>query len=174
MIEVSGVNFTDIWCGSFKGKEPKFSRSALHVCGSCFKNLAFPCLLSKRHIIDRGKNFQTTKTHSCVYLRSPVYSYLLSLIGQSSCTKTLRTFTDTLLVNSTCRRFSLMCIRPLVTGSLNLVPGFHPAWPDEIGNEVDKFDSQLASQPVSRLYSEMLLHSLIWHGHVAMLRDNNS
>ena len=52
MIEVSSVNFTD------KGKEPNFSRSVLHVRSSCFKNLAFPCRLYKRHNIDC---IQTTK-----------------------------------------------------------------------------------------------------------------
>ena len=33
----------------------------------------------------------------------------------------------------------------VMTGSLNLVPGFYPALPDEIGNEVDKSDTWLQS-----------------------------
>ena len=42
--------------------------------------------------------------------------------------------------------FSFVCIFwLLMTGSLNLVPGLYLAWPDEIGNEVDKSNSQPVS-----------------------------
>ena len=38
-----------------------------------------------------------------------------------------------------------------MSGSLNLVPGFYPAWIDEIGNEVNNS----ASQPVSRPQNDL-------------------
>ena len=41
--------------------------------------------------------------------------------------------------------------------SINLVLGFYLAWHIEIGNEVDGWS---VSQPVSRLSSETILHSL--------------
>ena len=78
----------------FEGKVPKFSRSALYVRCSCFKNLAFPCRQGQGTTLTEFKACKRPKRiHTCIY--SSVDSYLLSLISQLSCTKPLRTFTYT-------------------------------------------------------------------------------
>ena len=78
----------------FEGKVPKFSRSALYVRCSCFKNLAFPCRQGQGTTLTEFKACKRPKRiHTCIY--SSVDSCLLSLISQLSCTKPLRTFTYT-------------------------------------------------------------------------------
>ena len=74
------------------------SRIRLHVLGSCFKNLAFPCpQVQGTILIELKASKRPKRIHACIY--SSAYSYLLSLVGQPSCIKTLRTLTNT----RTCR-----------------------------------------------------------------------
>ena len=72
-----------------------FSGSALHVHCSCFKNFTFPCQQGLGTILIELKAFKGPKRmHACIS-SSAADSYLLTSIGQSSCSKILRTFTDT-------------------------------------------------------------------------------
>ena len=149
----------------FEGKEPKFSRSALYVRRSCFKNLAFPCRQGHDTTLTESKASKRQKRiYACIY--SSADSYLLRLIGQLSCTQTLRIFT-----NTHTRRFHMHTIFPLCASD--------HSW-QEVSTSFQgstrlclmkletrlaiPIANQLASQPVSRLCSKMILHSLTWHG----------
>ena len=58
----------------FKGKGPLFSRSALHVRGSCFKNLAFRCPQGTILIELRLSNDQNASMHvSTALLLTVIY-----------------------------------------------------------------------------------------------------
>ena len=148
-----------VWSIGILKEKGQSSCVRLHILGSCFKNLAFPCPQGTI-LIELKDSKRPKRIHACIY--SSAYSYLLSLIGQPSCNNTLRTLTDT----RTCRfDMALSCSSDhsgeVVTGSLNLVPGLYLL-------ALMKLDTRLtipiASQPGRRLCFKMILHSLTWHG----------
>ena len=71
----------------FKGKWPKFSLSALHGRGSCFKNFALPCPQGTI-LIELKASKRPKRIHACIYIL-PADSYLLTSTGQPSCTQPL-------------------------------------------------------------------------------------
>ena len=95
------------------------------------------------HNIYSVKGFQTTKTHPCVHLQfcwqSSIKRYRSTFLHQNFEDFHWHTY-----------RFNIHTVLGSCASdnseSLSLVPWFYPAWPDEIGNEVDNPCHQLASQ----------------------------
>ena len=79
-------------------------RLSIYVHGSCFKNLAFLCPQGTT-LTEFKASKRPKRMHACIY--SSADSYVFSLIGQLSCTKTLRTF-----ANTRTHRFNMHTIFP--------------------------------------------------------------